>query len=217
MTTRTTEEAKTNYIEKMGEALGTQFTALWLEVDFLSAAWGEYVELFTEPKQVEVLNQTAPALFRIIQHALWEQMLLHIARLTDPPASGRSKENLTILNLPRLVEDPGKKAELDELVNTAKSKAEFCRDWRNRHIAHRDLDLLMNGSAKPLKTASGIQVRDGLDAIESVLNEVHLHYMGGSLAFSRNVGEAGNALSLLRLLHDGLRAREGKTPGEYPF
>ena len=85
MTTRTTEEAKTNYIEKMGEALGTQFTALWLEVDFLSAAWGEYVELFTEPKQVEVLNQTAPALFRIIQHALWEQMLLHIARLTDHP------------------------------------------------------------------------------------------------------------------------------------
>ena len=70
MTTRTAEEAKTNYIEKMGEALGTQFTALWLEVDFLSAAWGEYVELFTEPKQVEVLNQTAPALFHIVRHAL---------------------------------------------------------------------------------------------------------------------------------------------------
>ena len=124
---------------------------------------------------------------------------------------------MTILNLPRLVEDPGKKAELDELVNTAKSKAEFCRDWRNRHIAHRDLDLLMNGSAKPLKTASGIQVRDGLDAIESVLNEVHLHYMGGSLAFSRNIGEAGNALSLLRLLHDGLRAREGEDSRGIPI
>lgn len=217
MTTRTAEEAKTNYVEKMGEALGTQFTALWLEVDFLSATWGEYVELFTEPKQVEALNQTAPALFHIIRHALWEQMLLHIARLTDPPTSGKSKENLTILNLPGLVEDLGKKAKLDELVSTAKSKTEFCRDWRNRHIAHRDLDLLMNGSAEPLKTASGVQVREGLDAIEGVLNEVHLHYMGGSLIFSRNVGGAGNALSLLRLLHDGLRAREGKAPGEYPF
>ena len=105
----------------MGEALGTQFTALWLEVDFLSAAWGEYVDLFTQADRVQVLNHTAPALFRIIQNALWEQMLLRIARLTDSPASGKGKENLTILNLPRLVEDPGKKAELDELVNTAKA------------------------------------------------------------------------------------------------
>ena len=144
-------------------------------------------------------------------------MLLHIARLTDPPASGKSKENLTILNLPGLVEEPGKKAALDKLANTAKSKTEFCRDWRNRHIAHRDLNLLMNRSAKPLEIASGSQVREALDAIEAVLNEVHLHYMDGWLVFSRNVGGAGNALSLLRLLHDGLRARAGKAPGECPF
>ena len=207
MTTRTAEEAKANYVKKMGDALGTQFAELWLEVENLSAAWGEYVELFAEPDSVVVLNQTAPAIFRIIQVFLWEHMLLRIARLTDPPTSGKGKENLTILNLPSLVEDRGEKAKLDELASIAKSKTEFCRDWRNRHIAHRDLDLLMNGSAEPLKTASGVQVREGLDAIEGVLNEVHLHYMGGSLIFSRNVGGAGNALSLLRLLQDGLKAR----------
>ena len=66
MTTRTAEEARSNYIEKMGEALGTQFAALCPEVAWLRMVWGEYVELFTKPKRVEVLNQTAPALFRII-------------------------------------------------------------------------------------------------------------------------------------------------------
>jgi hypothetical protein len=33
MTTRTAEEAKTNYIEKMGEPLGNQFAAFWQEVE----------------------------------------------------------------------------------------------------------------------------------------------------------------------------------------
>jgi len=41
MTTRAAEEAKVHYIEKMGEALGTQFTALWLEVEGLHVMWGE--------------------------------------------------------------------------------------------------------------------------------------------------------------------------------
>jgi AbiU2 len=208
MTTRTAEEAKANYVKKMGDALGTQFAELWLEVENLSAAWGEYVELFAEPDSVVVLNQTAPALFRIIQVFLWEHMLLRIARLTDPPTSGKGKENLTILNLPSLVEDRGEKAKLDELASIAKSKTEFCRDWRNRHIAHRDLELLKNGSAKPLEEANGIKVTDALSAIKNVLTEVSWHYMGDNLYFSRNVvGGAGNALSLLRLLQDGLKAR----------
>jgi hypothetical protein len=183
MTTRTAEEAKANYVKKMGDALGTQFAELWLEVENLSAAWGEYVELFAEPDSVVVLNQTAPAIFRIIQVFLWEHMLLRIARLTDPPTSGKGKENLTILNLPSLVEDRGEKAKLDELASIAKSKTEFCRDWRNRHIAHRDLELLKNGSAKPLEEANGIKVTDALSAIKNVLTEVSWHYMGDNLFF----------------------------------
>ena len=61
MTTRTAEEAKCYYVEKMGEALGTQFDLLWQEVAWLHMKWGEYVELFgSKPTRVELLNQTAP-------------------------------------------------------------------------------------------------------------------------------------------------------------
>jgi hypothetical protein len=214
---RTAEEVKANYIDKMGRELGTQFTELWYETQLLCATWGEYVELFTKSDRVKLLNQSAPALFWIIQHALWAQTLLRIARLLDPPASGKSKENLTIRNLPLLVADLGKRADLIDLVKTAESKAKFCCDWRNRHIAHRDLDLLIKKSAKPLESASQIQVTEALDSISNVLSETHSHYMGGWLTFSPNVGEAGNTLSLLRLLHDGISAREGKPLGQCPF
>jgi hypothetical protein len=202
---RNAEEAKAHYTEKMGEELGTQFAMLWLEVDGLGAMWGEYVELFS-PESVEVLNQTAPALFRIIQVVLWEHALLQVARLTDRTRSS-GKENLTILNLPELVDDHEMKKTLIGLVNMAVSKTKFCRDWRNRHIAHRDLGLLVKKS-EPLEIASGIQVRDALDAIKFILCEVQFHYMESWPFFPNNVGEAGNVQSLLQLLCDGLKARK---------
>ena len=166
------------------------------------------------PTRVEVLNQAASALFRIILEALWEQTLLHIARLTDRPKS-LGKENLTILNLPELVNDHEMKKTLVELVETAESKSKFCRDWRNQHIAHHDLDLAMNKSAKELDTASISlvdEVDEALASIAKVLNEVSLHYTDGALHFTRGVGGAGNALRLLRLLNHGMRAQMGKLP-----
>jgi HEPN superfamily AbiU2-like protein len=102
MTTRTADEIRTNYIEKMGEPLGTQFAALLQEVARLQMAWGEFIELFGDEPRVNVLNRAAPAMFHIIGHALWQLTLLDIARLTDPPKSA-GKKNLTIQNLPELV------------------------------------------------------------------------------------------------------------------
>jgi hypothetical protein len=56
MTVRTAEEAKANYIEKMGEPLGAQFAALFQEVASLHMVWGEFAELFGEERHVTVLN-----------------------------------------------------------------------------------------------------------------------------------------------------------------
>ena len=64
MTEPEAEVAKNKYIEKMGEALGSQFDARFREVAWLHFRWGEYVELVGNPTRVEVLNQAASALFR---------------------------------------------------------------------------------------------------------------------------------------------------------
>lgn len=112
-----------------------------------------------------------------------------------------------------LVNDPEMKKALVELVATAKSKAKFCSDWRNRHIAHRDLDLAMNKSAKELEFASMSLVDEALASIAMVSNEVSFHYTDEALHFTRGVGGAGNVLRLLRLLHHGMRAQMGNLPG----
>jgi hypothetical protein len=197
---------KSQYIEKMGESLGSQFYALLQEVIWLHTKWAEFRELFgSNPTRVELLNQAAHAFFGMIQYMLWDDTLLHIARLTDPPTS-MGHANLTIKNLPELVNDPATKTVLVALVETAMNKTTFCRDWRNRRIAHSDLDLAMDKSATPLEPVSRKQVNEALSAIADVLNKVDECHTKSTTHF-----RSGNsAKSLLYVLGDGLRAQAGR-------
>lgn len=105
-----------------------------------------YENLFFDADRLEVLNLVAGPLLRLTHDVLWEYLLLRVARLTDPPAGGREreKESLSVLWLPRLfggdeVEDQ-QKAKLNVLVEEAKKAGDFARQWRNRRVAHVDLD-----------------------------------------------------------------------------
>lgn len=62
MTLQSADGAKKQYIQKMGEHLGTQYHALWQEIALLHVNWKEYVALFgTNEKRIDRLNKSAPA------------------------------------------------------------------------------------------------------------------------------------------------------------
>jgi hypothetical protein len=219
MTDRSAQEAQNHYVEKMGSALGLQFAALWQEVVYAHIKWSEFVNLFgTKPTRVELLNRAAPAFFSMLQGVLFEESLLHIARLTDSSRSGTDRDNLSIRNLPPLVEHPETKEKVAAAVEVAIEASRFCRDWRNRHIAHRDLALATDEKARALKSASKAQVTDALSAIANVLNVVDLHYTQSATYFDIGRGPGG-AVSLLSVLDDGIQARtkreERLLRGEY--
>lgn len=204
----TAEESKARYIDVMGTELGTQFAALWQEIVALHLKWAEYVELFgTKPTRIELLNRAAPRYFRMLQDTLWEDALLHIARTTDAPQSGKDKPNLTIRNLPELTRDETLRTTLSALVAAAQKETEFCRDWRNRHIAHRDLNLATSHEAEPLAEASRKLVKDALRSLSDVLNAIETHYLKSKTCFNVEAG-SGGAISLLHVLDDGLRAAD---------
>jgi hypothetical protein len=210
MTRETFEQVQQLYIEKMGEQLGIQYSALWREVVVLYFYWLEYIDLFgTKPERIQLLNQAAPRFFRMIEDELWEARLLHLARLTDPPQSG-GKFNLTIRNLPNLITDAGLKAQTADLIEAAIKATEFCRDWRNRHIAHRDLNLALHGPAQELASGSRAQVRAAMEAIANVLNAVARFFDIRVTGFEHAMRREG-AYTLLHVLNNGLkwhRARE---------
>lgn len=200
----TDEESKQEHLEKLGDNLGSLFHELWNEVAWLYIKWEEYVELFGQtPCRIDLLNRSAPVFFRIIQDSLWEDVLLHIARLTDPPKSS-GKSNISLQCLPDLVDEKIKVTISEQIINV-KEKTDFCRDWRNRHIAHRDLKLAIGEKAESLKPASREKVRLALDSIAKVLNTISEYYLKSTLGFD-SIGGPGGTGELLYVLDDGIKA-----------
>jgi hypothetical protein len=203
----TADEVRAEHFTTMGPHLGPVYHALWNEVVWLHAKWKEYKELYGEkPTRVDLLNRTAGLFFRIVQDTLWEDALLHLARLTDPPRSA-GKENLTLLQLPSLVDDHGLRGHLDALLTQAQAKTAFARDWRNRHIAHRDLAKALGEGAKPLTEASRNHVDEALRALAAVLNRVGAFYLKSETVFDVITPMTGS-VALLHVLRDGLAADE---------
>ncbi len=188
----------------MGDSLGKLFHELWQEVAWLYMKWGEYVTLFgTKPSRIDLMNKAAPHFFRIVQDSFWEDTILHIARLTDPPQS-MGKENLSIQRLPLMVTDDDLKQNLKEKIKIAKTTSEFCRDWRNRRIAHRDLKLAIEDGITTLQPASRETIKKSLSSIVDVLNLITLHYQN-STSFFELPNAYGGGEELLYFIDNGLR------------
>ena len=162
---RTAAQAKANHVVAMGDEIGTVYSALWQEVAWIHQKWAQYVELFgTSSGRINLLNQAAPAMFRTVQDTLWEDVLLHLARLTDPAESMR-KANLSVFRLATLVANLPIGIHVESLSSAALTACEFARDWRNRRLAHRDLDLALGLNSQPLAPASRL---DPVEAMNSV-------------------------------------------------
>lgn len=204
MSYKTSKEVEQQYVGSMGAELGRLFHELVNECSWLHWKWGEYVTLFgSKPERIDLLNAASGAFFRIVQDCLWKDTLLHIARLTDPPESA-GKKNLTLQRLPTLVM-PEVRAKVDTLLQDCLTKSEFARDWRRRHIAHRDLRLALSENAQPLAHASRQTVRQSIESIAALLNGVELHYLHSEVAYEFT-SPLPNAESLLYVLRDGVEA-----------
>lgn len=206
MSERTASQAKLDNIAAMGDEIGTVYSALWQEVTWIHKKWAQYVELFgTSAERIELLNQAAPSMFRTVQDTLWEDVLLHLARLTDPPKSS-GKSNLSVRHLAELVGTSLIGGSVAPLAEATLVSCEFARDWRNRRLAHRDLDLALGQSVQPLAAASRASVKVALAALDELLNSISGHYLDSTTMF--DLGPSGeDAVSLLYLLRDGLESR----------
>ena len=205
----TADEIRAESVAKMGEILGNIRYELNNQIVLLHIRWKTYRELFgTSPETIALLNATAPAFFFDLERIMWEDVLLHLCRVTDVSESGKNKPNLTIQGLPSLISDLSFRGELEKLVEVAKTKREFARDWRNRRLAHTALPPLPGEVAKPLATASRRHVEDALAALRAVMNCVESHYLGCPVSYEHAIEPLGGASSLLVCLQRGREARE---------
>jgi len=203
------KEVEQNHLEVLGPELGPLYHQLWNECAWVHLKWQEHQELFGKSEErVDLLNRAAGAFFRMIQDSLWEDTLLHIARLVDR-TSVAGKANLTIQRLPDLV-DETIQSETRDLVNAAVEASGFAVDWRNRRIAHRDLKLALAEGVQPLANATTRGVDAALEAIAAALNRLELHYFDSTVMYEAGIGALTGAESLLYVIRDGVEVEESR-------
>jgi len=200
-------ERLTKYKAVFGDHAGFVYRSLENEHFWLRLKWQEFTTLFKSRGRVEILDAAAPDFFGMLQDALSDDILMHIARLTDPAQSynSKAKANLTVQVLPGLL--PNAPAQLTNLVAAAVANAEFARDWRNRRLAHRDLAVALGTSARTLAPATRDSINRAVDSLHDIVAEVSAHYFNAHLA-SEVVEAPGGAEALLYVLRDGVRYRK---------
>ena len=207
-------------VEKLGHDFGCLLNSLYNEISWLTFKWIEFVELYgTKESRFEIMNKTAPFFFSTMQKVLWENLLLGVARITDPPET-KGKRNTTLRAVGLHIEDEQFKIEFEKEISEILNESGFCRDWRNRWIAHMDYELSINrDSAVPLKTANRLKFRTVLERIQALYNKISLKYLNSSTPWDMLSSHSGTVSLLYRLEH-GLRFDEEhlqkKLNGQWP-
>jgi hypothetical protein len=202
--TRTAEELKKEASRVLGEPLGSVFHELTNEYYWLRLKWQEFLQVFGSADRVEILNAAAPEYFQMLQDVLSDDILMHLTRLLDPRrVSG--KNTLTFRALPGLLAEND--AELDRLLQAALEDAAFARDWRNRRLAHRNLEVAIGHAAEPLAPATRHSIDQAISSLYEILN--HLSHEWFNVHLDPEVVEAaGGAEALLYVLRDGARYKQ---------
>jgi hypothetical protein len=109
-----------------------------------------------------------------------------------------------LLGLGDLIDNDQLSAKLKVLTERLLKQSEFCRDWRNKLIAHRDLTVALNGAADQIQGGSRDNVNEILNTMAEIMNAISLHYLESSTHF-RFDDHSGGALGMLYVLDDGIK------------
>lgn len=198
MTSRNSEEVRAEHIRVLGHKLGEEYNALWQETVWLHFEWQQHEKLFSQSREIlDTLNELAGAFFWTTQRVFFEHTMLSISRLTGPVQSS-GKHNLTIKRLPRLTSDAAFAVELDELIKHHEASWTFTKPWRNKLLAHRDLNTALGRAAQPIPPATRADIAQALNAIATVLNRIEAKYFDSEVIY--DVHEPRDADALVHFL-----------------
>lgn len=206
MAYQTEEQIRLAKRTAMGNDLGELHFQLWHQVVWLHVKWNEYRALFgTGPEEIALLNAAAPVFFYHVERTFWQDILLHLCRLTDPPRRGKH-ERLSLTQLPSLIANESLRSEVQSLLDAARAKVNiFARERRDREYAHTDLPPLDGTQPEPLRPGSRKHVEDALAAIRDVMNCIEVAYENHApVPYAHVVEPLGGAASLIFYLKRGL-------------
>jgi AbiU2 len=163
------------YVRLMGLELGQVYHELQTDFESLVILWMEHQELFRKGQdRIDLLNLVSSNFFYLVSSVMYETAMLHLCRITDRPEV-HGNEILTLKRLPDLISDSRLKTVVQTKVDEAWARCEFARLWRNRALAHTNLQTFRRVAA-PLPAVAAEHVDDALQAISDIFGAIGNHY-----------------------------------------
>lgn len=161
---------------------GELFYELWTNVAHTHLNWKNYRSLFgTSPERIELLNWAASSFFGLLDGILRHDVVLAIARLTDPPQSGRKKDNASLARLIVMLTPFIDTTLADEWRLELKDLQVYCkpvRQIRNRLLAHDDLATALQYHSDPLPGINRAFIEGVLEKIRKLLGDIEERFRG---------------------------------------
>ncbi|MCJ7622305.1 MAG: hypothetical protein MUO76_02290 [Anaerolineaceae bacterium] len=187
---------------KIPSAFRDIFQSIDREVIWIHSKWLIYQQLFSGSEDnTDLFNKSAGFFFGVVQRTFFEDSLLGISRLTDPPKSmGKDNRSLAqlidkllILGYNDLVKD------LESDLKILNSISKPFREWRNKKIAHSDLgsNLLVNSDPLPGITTKNIE--EALAVIRQFMNRVNGYFTDSETIYDHFVTARGGKALLSKL------------------
>jgi hypothetical protein len=186
----------------MPGGVGAVFYSLWQTAVFLEAIREFLADLYGSQENVDLLNYTSPFLFVAVKESMQRELLMTLARLSDPAESGsKGRANLSVNRLFHEIESVDKAfaAEIRPAVEAITANCERIRTLRNKTLAHTDLSVALETGGTLLPSVTRADAEGLVDQILELLNVVELHYREATTIFKQSIA-TGDAESLLHAL-----------------
>jgi hypothetical protein len=187
------------------------FEELKKEIVWLHARWILFNQLYGgSERRIDLLNETAGTFFYVVQETFQADVYIALSKLSDPAVKGRFG-NLSLEQLQARVDEQNDldlsdrtRALLDEFL----TKCAPFRVWRNKTLAHSDLDTALQREANPLPPTSRQMIHEALETLRKYMNDIEGHYDDSETGYEHFIMRASDGDSLVHLLKAGLRYNE---------
>jgi len=194
----------------MPSTLQNKIKAIDAEVVRLHYKWKHCKQVFGSDKKVKLLNEAAPRFFGYLWNLMLFDIVLSIARLTDPPKTrvkSINKENLSFDNLMLEIKDASLRSQVSQQILALKMKMKAVKTWRDETIAHKD--LLRQMKEIPLPTIQVSEITDALALIRGIMNVFHRQFNSQTvvyeICFKHDPGDGKSLMYYLKYGFDAFK------------
>lgn len=170
----------------------------------LSLRWKLFCQLFDSgTENIELLNRSGSNVFGLFQRLVLDDVMISLSRLTDPEKSF-GNENASVRNVLTKAKaslPADTIAEVESLNKELENHVLNIRKYRNKALAHADLDHALNVSELPSVTYD--ELEKAMKVLQEIVNKVASSAFHWTTSFDPIIQYGCGGDSLLKILKRG--------------